>query len=105
FMVKFDRSAVEAILQPADAVTLSVEGEFAQGIFEGYDAIRVIQKGKLEAKVRIDLFATGNSQVEAVLVEEYIPNGLGVDTMTGMFTSHGLLWDVGRIEQGAQAGR
>jgi hypothetical protein len=43
-MVKFDRSAVEQILQPADAVTLSVSGEFAQGIFEGYDAIRVIQK-------------------------------------------------------------
>ncbi|MFH1774557.1 MAG: S8 family serine peptidase [Methanobacteriota archaeon] len=44
FMVKFNRSAVEQILQPADAVTLSVGGEFAQGIFEGYDAIRVIQK-------------------------------------------------------------
>jgi len=118
FMVKFDRSAVEAILQPAEAVTLSVSGEFAKGIFEGSDVIRVIEKGnssanktvlklnkhvqkdKEKAKVRINLFTTGNSQVSAVLVNEYIPKELARDTMTGILVPYGLLWEIEKIEQG-----
>jgi len=43
FVVKFDRSAVEAILEPGDSVTLSIRGEFSQGIFQGYDTVKVIQ--------------------------------------------------------------
>lgn len=53
-----------------------------------------------QIRVRIDLFTTGNSQVSAVLVEEYIPRGLGADTMTGIFVPYGLLWEIEKIEQG-----
>jgi hypothetical protein len=45
FMVKFDRVAVQDMLSPADAVTLSVRGEIPEGAFEGSDTIRAIQKG------------------------------------------------------------
>jgi len=122
FMVKFDRSAVEQILEPADAVTLSVSGEFTAGIFEGRDTIRVIEEGsnksvnstvlKLnkhvekkggrdnQARVRIDLFTVGNTVVDSVFVREYIPEELGRDTSNGAFTGYGLMWDVGRIKQG-----
>ena len=46
-MVKFDRSAVEAILEPAEEVELTVTGELNDGTaFEGSDIIQVINKGK-----------------------------------------------------------
>ncbi|MFQ6061216.1 MAG: hypothetical protein ACE5KV_08015, partial [Thermoplasmata archaeon] len=45
-MVKFDRSEVEDILSPSEAVTLTVSGELYDGTrFEGSDDIRVIQPG------------------------------------------------------------
>lgn len=49
-MVKFDRAAVQAIVQPADKVNISVSGEVIKdGIpipFQGIDSIRVISPGK-----------------------------------------------------------
>jgi len=44
-MVKFDRSEVEDILGPSDAVTLKITGSLTNGeSFEGQDSIRVINK-------------------------------------------------------------
>jgi len=46
-MVKFDRSAVQEILQEGNEVEITVTGELNDGIqFEGSDAIRVIDKGE-----------------------------------------------------------
>lgn len=46
-MVKFDRSDVQAILEPADEVELTVTGELTDGIpFKGSNTIQVIKKGK-----------------------------------------------------------
>jgi len=46
-MVKFDRSAVQQILQASDDVEIVVTGELNDGTpFEGSDMIRVIDKGK-----------------------------------------------------------
>ncbi len=45
-MVKFDRSAVQDLLEPAYEVELTVSGELGDGTsFEGSDTIRVIDKG------------------------------------------------------------
>lgn len=46
-MVKFSRSAVQALLTPGDETELTVSGELTDGtIFEGTDTIRVIKPGK-----------------------------------------------------------
>lgn len=45
-MVKFDRSAVQDILEVGDEVEITVTGEVAGTPFEGSDTIRVIDKGK-----------------------------------------------------------
>jgi hypothetical protein len=46
-MVKFDRSAVQQILEVGNQVEITITGELADGtIFEGMDRIRVIEKGK-----------------------------------------------------------
>jgi len=45
-MVKFDMSAVQDLLEPADEVELTVSGELGDGTsFEGSDTIKVIDKG------------------------------------------------------------
>jgi len=45
-MVKFDRSAVQEILEPGDAAEIMVTGELTDGTpFEGGDTIRVINPG------------------------------------------------------------
>ncbi len=46
-MVKFDRSDVQATLEPVDEVEVTVSGQLTDGTtFEGSDTIRVIEKGK-----------------------------------------------------------
>jgi len=45
-MVKFDRSQVAGLLEPAEEVTITVEGEVGDTRFSGTDTIRVIDKGK-----------------------------------------------------------
>jgi hypothetical protein len=43
-MVKFSRSAVQAILEAGDSVAITVSGSFANGQrFTGNDAIRIIK--------------------------------------------------------------
>ncbi len=81
-------------------VSVFVPGEKGNSTKTALKLNKHLQKEGNQAKIIIDLFTTSNSQVDAVLVEEYIPNGLGVDTRTGIFTGYGLLWDVGRVEQG-----
>jgi len=50
-MVKFSRSAVQALLTPDEETELIVSGELADGtIFEGTDTIRVIDPGKKNGK-------------------------------------------------------
>jgi hypothetical protein len=44
-MVKFDRSAVQSIVEPGN-VTLTISGKINGLLFEGSDTIRVINKGK-----------------------------------------------------------
>lgn len=47
-MVKFDRSAVQEILEVGDEVVIKITGDLTDGIpFEGSDTIRVIDKGKV----------------------------------------------------------
>lgn len=49
-MVKFDRAALQATVQPADKVTISVTGEVLEDEipvpFHGTDIIKVISPGK-----------------------------------------------------------
>ena len=49
-MVKFDRAEVQATVQPADKVAISVLGEVTKGEvpvpFKGTDIIKVISPGK-----------------------------------------------------------
>ena len=49
-MVKFDREQVASLLQPADAVTVTVDGMAGSVRFTGTDVIRVIEEGKTEGK-------------------------------------------------------
>jgi len=49
-MVKFDRSGVADLLEPADDVIITVDGEVGGILFSGTDTIRVIDKGKKEKK-------------------------------------------------------
>jgi len=50
-MVKFDRSEVKDILEPGDAVPITVTGALTDGpSFEGTDTIRVIDKGGKKAQ-------------------------------------------------------
>ncbi|MBW2075439.1 MAG: RHS domain-containing protein [Deltaproteobacteria bacterium] len=49
-MVKFDRSGVADLLEPAEEVIITVNGEVGGVPFAGEDTIRVIDKGKKEKK-------------------------------------------------------
>jgi len=44
-MVKFDHSQVADLLEPADEVSITVDGEVGGILFSGTDTIRVIDKG------------------------------------------------------------
>jgi len=44
-MVKFERSGVADLLEPADEVILTVGGKVGDILFAGEDTIRVIDKG------------------------------------------------------------
>jgi hypothetical protein len=52
--LRFDRSAVQEILEPGDEVEITITGEFLDGTkFEGLDNIRVINLSWLEILILI----------------------------------------------------